>query len=358
MPIEKKREAIITVLFWAMILLLVYIGIKYLVLWFLPFIIGFGVSYALRRPIAWLHQKTRLPAKMLSVLLVAFLAGGACLLSWQIISHIVLGVGSLAEQLPELSGDALPEAAENINRTLFAIAGKMPGDSHENFTLISDSANAAVQNLISGAAGSAGKWVSGVLAFLPGFLITFVITVAACCFISMDVGRITGFVRRQLSDRHNNTLTRIKTVFTEGIFKMLRAYGLIMLITFGELAVGLALLRVEYAVALAAVIAMVDILPVLGSGTVLIPWGVINLVLGNLPLGVGLLVLYLIIMVLRNFLEPRIVGGQMGLPPVASLVAIYLGLRIFGVVGMFLLPLFFMVIKGLQESGHIRLWKQ
>ena len=113
---------------------------------------------------------------------------------------------------------------------------------------------------------------------------------------------------------------QVKEKGVDGIFKFGRAYAILLSITFVELLIGFSLLRVDYALRSALLTAMVDSLPVLGTGTVLIPWAAAMLILGNCPLGIGLLMLYAIITVVRQMLEPRVVGKQIGLYPLVTLV--------------------------------------
>ena len=130
-----------------------------------------------------------------------------------------------------------------------------------------------------------------------------------------------------------------------------------MLITFGELAVGFLLLRVDLALLLAALVALVDALPVFGTGTVLLPWAVLALLGGETGLALGLLALYAAVSFVRSLLEPKLVGGKVGLPPLAALLAMYVGFRAFGVAGMILSPLAAILIKQLHDCGLIRLWR-
>ena len=149
----------------------------------------------------------------------------------------------------------------------------------------------------------------------------------------------------------------MKELCTNTLFRLLKAYALLMFITFVELSVGLLILRVKGAVWLAALIAIVDILPVLGTGTVLIPWTLFELISGNFGMALGLLILYVFITVLRNILEPRLVSYQIGLNPLVTLFFMYLGLQIAGVAGMMLFPVVVMILVQLQESGHVHIWK-
>ena len=122
-----------------------------------------------------------------------------------------------------------------------------------------------------------------------------------------------------------------------------------------ELFVGLLLLRVPYAFLLALLIAVVDILPVLGTGTIVIPWGIITLILGNFPLGIGLLILYAIITVVRQSLEPRVVGHQIGLHPLITLISMFVGVSLFGFLGLFGLPIavtVFVQIKRAEKENQ------
>ncbi len=168
---------------------------------------------------------------------------------------------------------------------------------------------------------------------------------------------ITSFIHRQLSERHWMLLVKTKELFVKNILKMLRGYLLLMFLTFCELALGLSILRVEHSVAVALLIAIVDILPILGTGTVLIPWAIFCFATGNIVLGIGLAVMYAIITVIRNFAEPKVIGMQVGLPPVVTLFAMYVGLQFFGLLGVFAFPVLLIIAKSLQDSGHIKLWK-
>ena len=136
----------------------------------------------------------------------------------------------------------------------------------------------------------------------------------------------------------------------EALGGWLKAQGLLMLITFGELAAGFLLLRVELSLLLAGLVALVDALPVFGTGTVLLPWAVLALLGGDVRMSVGLLVLYSVISLVRSLLEPRLVGARVGLPSLAALVCMYVGFQALGVLGMLLAPLA-VLARQLWDSG-------
>ena len=127
--------------------------------------------------------------------------------------------------------------------------------------------------------------------------------------------------------------------------------------TFCQLLAGLLLIRQEYALLLAALIALIDALPVFGTGTVLVPWAAAVCLLGNVPKGIALLALFAVISVVRSVLEPKLVAAQAGLPPLASLAAMYVGFCAMGVAGMVLAPVLLLLVKQLHDGGYIRLWR-
>ena len=119
----------------------------------------------------------------------------------------------------------------------------------------------------------------------------------------------------------------------------------------------LLLMRQEYALLLAALIALIDALPVFGTGTVLVPWAAVECLLGAVPRGIALLALFAVISVVRSVLEPKLMAAQAGLPPLASLCAMYVGFCAMGVAGMVLAPMALMLVKQLRDGGYIRLWR-
>ena len=136
--------------------------------------------------------------------------------------------------------------------------------------------------------------------------------------------------------------------------KWCKAQCILLGVTFCELLAGLLLMRQGYALLLAALIAVIDALPVFGTGTVLVPWGALCLLTGNVPKGLGLLALYGVISLVRSVLEPKIMAAQVDLSPLA---AMYVGFCAFGVAGMVLCPMALLCVKQLHDSGWLRLWK-
>ena len=129
-----------------------------------------------------------------------------------------------------------------------------------------------------------------------------------------------------------------------------------MLLTFFELTIGLHILGIASALVIAFLIAIFDVLPVLGTGGIMLPWILISFLNNQVKTGVGLLILYLVITVIRNIIEPKIVGKQIGLHPLLMLMCMYLGARLFGFLGIFILPILILIVQNLNDTGIIHIY--
>ena len=150
---------------------------------------------------------------------------------------------------------------------------------------------------------------------------------------------------------------QIKEYIAGTLWVCVRSYALIMSITFVELSIGLTLIRIDHAILVAFVIAIFDILPVLGTGGIMILWAILTAIQGNYPLALGLLVVYLVITVIRNIIEPKIVGSQLGLHPVVTLCSMFVGAQLFGVIGLFGFPIGLSLLRYLNDHGVVRLFR-
>ena len=186
---------------------------------------------------------------------------------------------------------------------------------------------------------------------LPSALLFLLVTVIACLYFSVEYDALMRALRRLMPTRWRERVPRLAAKARRAATQYLRAYCLLFLITLGELTLGLFLLRVRYVLLMALLIALLDFLPIFGVGTILIPWAIFSLVTGNTALGVGLAVLYAVITVIRQVIEPRLVGKSLGVHPVLMLVALYAGLKIFGLIGVFVGPFIALVAKVLLEGN-------
>ena len=185
--------------------------------------------------------------------------------------------------------------------------------------------------------------MSDLLKKLPSLFVGSVITVVATCYMARDYDMLKAFLCGIISKQKIKIITEVKNIVAECFIKFTLGYFKIFLITFLMLLLGLFVIGNENFITLSFFVALLDLLPVLGTGTVLLPWALINFLIGNAFKGIGLIVLYLMITIIRNYIEPKIMGKQIEINPLFMLVFIFLGLRIGGLLGMLVFPLVFTV---------------
>lgn len=356
MTTEKKKKFIIDIIFLAVVFLLVYFCITYLLKWLLPFVIGFLLALAIQKPIIWISGKTRVRRKIIAPILTTVIVLLVLFLFALLVFNTFDELATLAARLPELYSSTIPSVTDTVNGKLDGLLANLPYGMDVQIRDVLSAITTFIQSELMNFSSTALSWIANKATVLPSVLVGIVVSIVSMYFISNEYNVIKYFALSQVPKKYKFAASNAFNTFLKTVSKMLKAYGLIMLITFVELAIGLTILRVDYSVVLALLISLVDIFPIVGTGTILIPWALIDLIMGNVWMGVGVLIIYAVILIVRNILEPRIVGRQIGMPPLVTLIAMYLGLRIFGIVGVFLFPLALIMLKKAQETGLIRIW--
>lgn len=342
---NKKVKFLIDISFVIVIVGAVFLVLKYALPLLIPFVIGFCVALLINKLAARIAPKLRIPQGILSVILLVVLL---CLVG---LFMFLIG-NQIREQTLQFISQKLEsgDLSASLTGLLEKIASYVPLDMRDSLvTVIKEQAGKIASSLTASLAGLVMK--------APSFLIALLISIIASFIIAGDYRKITSFILRQFPEKIKKLIPEVKSIMVNSVFKLFKAYSIIMLITFSELALGLTILGEKYALAIAAITAVVDILPVLGSGSILLPWFVISLFNANYTLAIGLLILYIIILVVRQIIEPKVVGHSIGLHPIITLMALYVGFQVFGVVGMFGLPVLLIIIKSLQDSDRLRIWK-
>lgn len=360
--LEIKKRFLINIMYFAVILIIGFVALKYLFPLLFPFIFAFIVSAILQKPIAFVSEKTKLSKKLCAIIIIVLIL--------IIISTIIFLIGNTVanniESFVSLVANKienLPSIIENLKQGILNLTSNLPTGIRNKITeymnnffdIFLSSDNDIMNAPINGVFGVAKK--------IPSIFLAIIVSIIATVFLSIDYRRIVNFIIRQLSPKNQNTVMAIKKVFFSTALKLLKSYFILMLITFAEVAATLYLLKIlgvyrtDYVILISALIAVIDIVPILGTGTIFIPWAIYSIIMDNVTMGVILIVSYLIITIVRNILEPKIIGDQVGASPIITLVFMYIGLKLFGVVGLIALPLLVIVIKILSDSGKIRIWK-
>lgn len=375
--VDKRRSMLINFTFYALLIAAYYFFMKYAFWLVAPFIAAFLIAMFLQKPVRAVSKKTKIKKNVIAAVAVLLIV--ALLLSLIVLVgyRIFVEFRGLGQYLMSKLND-LPNLIQSTEAWLISHLKFLP-DSIESTAVsaINDFADRLLLLVVEqkntfGEAQSSGLDISvlatplgGLLSTakqIPVFLTALLISVIACFFLTCDYDNFTKMIKSSVSEQHEASLVRTKRLFGDILGKMVKSYATIILITFCEVAIGLNVLKLigvydgGYIIAVSIVTALVDIFPVLGTGTVMIPWAIISFFSGNYGLGIGLLVLYALITVIRQILEPKLVSMNVGMHPVITLMGMYLGVQLFGVIGIFTLPITFFLLKALNDEGIIHLW--
>lgn len=354
---EGKKQFIVNILYIVTVAAVIYFIVKYLLQWTLPFFLGFLIVLILQPITNAIAKKTAIRNKTARCFVITGFYLVVALFLWLISLLVMEQLSNFISTLPSLYSSAILPLLEDFSDWVIDLVSMLSPDIASTVSQSFDTAIKEISTVIAQfSAGIISSLTSGA-SRIPMFLITLLFTIMCSIFISLNFPKVTEFLMKQLPPKGRDIVGELRRFLSRKISKVGKAYFLIMCITFAELSLGLSILRVEYAFMVAGIIALLDILPFIGSGLILIPWALISLFTGDMHMGVGLFVLYAVITVIRNIIEPKIVGEQIGLHPLVTLTAMYAGLRIFGFIGFILAPITVLFLIHLNQTGYIRLWK-
>ncbi len=369
--IEKKKSFIINTVYATIIIALFYLFFKYALGTVFPVICSLIAAMVLQKPVNYICKKTPLNRGLvsaLSVLMGFFFVVG-------LLALLIIWLGSEFKgffRYLMVQFEDMPTLINNIKGYLSNLLTFLPEKAEVavlNFIsekldyLINPSVDVPVQvpsfdfSILS--TPLLGIWNTAKQ--IPTTLISIVVSVVACCFMTADYSSVKDFILGFFRPDSREKIFRAKRLLIPSLGKMVKAYAIIITITFCELSLGLSVLKLlniyegSYLFIIAALTAIIDIVPVLGTGTVLIPWALYNLISGNYSLAIGLLIIYACITVIRQVIEPKLVANQLGLPAFLTIVSMFIGSQIFGVIGIFILPITIVMLKLLDDDGIINI---
>ena len=354
---EKRLGFIINSIYALIIAGIVYLIFKYAIFVVMPFLLGFAVAALINPIVRFLSRRYDLKRRPAGImLLLLFYATIGMLITIGVV-RLTVFFGEVSGELPDLYRDRLEPALNKlfgyINSfadRLYAIFGGESEVLSERLGGIFTSIKSSLGDTISDISVKALTRLSSAAAAIPGIIIELLFAVISSFFFTVDYENILSLAKRLLPKRTVDLLCRLRGRVFKVAGKYLRSYALILLITFGELSLGLVLLGVDNAVLIAFCIALFDILPVAGTGGIMIPWAIFSLIGGDWGFAVGLVVIWAVITIVRNIIEPKIVGRQVGLHPLLALIAMFVGTKLFGLVGLFLLPLTLAIVLPLLRE--------
>lgn len=334
-------------------LLLMRVGLPLLSL-LMPFVLALCAAWLLNPLVRTLHQRLGVSRKLTSILLILLIlavAGGL----------IVVFVWNIAQETAALAAD-WSSLERELSSTLDAINTFFQGV----FTLLPEQVGQAAQEALNGLGEDLLTWASdtlpdlvaalaggaaGLASSVPSFAVAAVVFLMGSYFITADYPRLRYLATHRLPGPVRNLLSEVRAAAVSAFGGYVKAEFILSVGVFFILLAGFLLIGQPYALLLAFLLAVLDFIPILGSGTVMVPWAVVDLVTRDVRHAVELMVIWGVVALFRRVGEPKVVGDQTGLSPILSLISIYVGMRLGGVLGMVLGPVVFMVVINIVRLG-------
>lgn len=353
--VSKRQRFLTTVAYWAVLAGIVYLVFRYLLNLLLPFIVALLVSWLLRPLLrrvnaALPYPKLRGVIAVAAVLLVYLIIGGLLVL---FSARLISGVSNYLSRLPALYTQSIEPGLRELYVDLQGLAERFDPSVVDLVNRVLPEVISSVGSAVSSfSVGAVGR-ITGFVTSLPSILISALIAIIATIFTAVSYDRMKAFLKKNLPAKVTETAGYVVASFRNILGQYGKSYLLVMLITFAELAVGLLIIGVAHPFLAAALIAVFDIFPIVGAGMILGPWGIISLIQGKTWQGLGLFALYVVIMIIRQILEPKIVGKQVGLPPLVTLACMFVGSSLFGMWGLFGFPITAAILVNLNNDPDV-----
>ena len=317
---------------------------------FFPFLLGIGLALGAEPAAKWLSLKLHFPRWAAAGIGVSGFFIFVVSLLFLLVSVLVRQLGRLSAFLPQLAKAVLSglEALENwllgltlrLPQSMAQVAGSYVRELFSDSSSMLEQAATRVPQLATGIVSKLGQW--GLVLFtavLSGYM------------ISARLPQLKKWCKEKLPRVWQTKYLPAMHGLRRAVGGWLTAQGKLMGLTFALLTVGFFLLGIKNLLPVAALVTLVDAIPVLGTGTVLIPWSIVCLLQADRARGIGLLAIYGVVWLIRSVLEPKVLGKELGLDPLTTLFSVYAGFRLMGFVGMLIAPFAAMVVTQVIKQG-------
>lgn len=323
-----------------------------------PFIIGIIIAFIMNPLVNLFENKGRMP-RVLAVLLAliilfAIFAGLITLL----IAEIVSGANYLATVVPEHLDTLIAYIEKVVTDQIIPLYNQMTSIFNKLDAGQQDTIRINIQNVGRKIASTVGTFIQNffgnipnILSWFPNAATVLIFSLLATFFISKDWYKLTTLGGKLIPEKAKSSGRTVFIDLKKALFGFIRAQLTLISITTVIILIGLLILRVDYAITIALVTGLVDIIPYLGTGIVFVPWIIYEVIGGDMGVAIGLGILYIIVLVQRQIMEPKILSSSIGLDPLATLVALFVGFKLIGFLGLIIGPVTLVIISTLHRAN-------
>lgn len=350
---EKKRpywQVAVSLLFSiSATVAFIFIGVK-AVLFFMPFVVGWCIASIAVPVVNWLEKKFNIVKKLGSALVVIVVIAIIVAIFYFAISRLILEIGDLIQNVPDLYSQ-LENGLRQIGGTLSGLFSRLPESVQDGWNTAIVNLDQMMGDLVKKASEPTMEAAGNFAKKLPSYVIYLIMALMSSYFFTVQREDVIQWLCKIAPPSVEKRMKLVMDNLRYAVGGYFKAQFKIMGIVFLILAVGFAMLRINYFVLVAFLIAFLDFLPFFGTGTAMIPWAVYKFFMGNYTMAIMLIVIYAITQVSRQLLQPKLVADSVGLNPLVTLILLYIGYRVSSVIGMIVAVPIGMVIINMCQAG-------
>lgn len=345
---KDPGKVLIKVAYISMIFAAVFFLLPIVFSYALPFVFAYIIAKIISPIADFMHKHLKFPKKMSIIIALLLLLTVVGWLIYTLVYQAIYEVQRLAFALPTMfeNNNTFSEWGVKFQSFCDSLPPFFQGFISNSTENISGNLSSYLEPATTALMSFATKFAASI----PGGIIAVVITLLSSYFICSEKDKIRKFFEERIPEKYLVRARFLKSDLYKACGGYIKAQLILMCITFVVLLGGFIILGVNSSVLVAFVVAVVDAIPVLGTGTILIPWALVSLFMGKYFLALGLTIVYLLTFFIRRFTEPKIISHQIGLNPLLTLIAVYVGYRAIGVFGMILGPILTIIIINFFQS--------
>ena len=329
--------------------LFIVLGLKFLV-YFMPFVLGWFLAYIATPVVEWLERRLKIVKKIGSVLLIIGVLAAVIFLIYLIFSVLLKECATLIRDLPDMYGDlgkGIRTSAGGMDGILEKLPKQTRGSISTMFKDLDKTMGSVITDVSQPTVTAAGNFAKKI----PSIIVGTIVTILSAYFFIAERENVIIWSKQVAPDPIVKRMSMVMSNLKYAVGGYLKAQFKIMGVVFAILLIGFLVCNIHFAVLFALVIAFLDFLPFFGTGTAMIPWAIYQFFVGNYKRGIALLVIHLISQLVRQFIQPKLVGDSMGLNPLFTLVLLYIGYKIGSVLGMIFAVPVGMIVLNLYNAG-------
>lgn len=344
-----NKEALIKIVYFLLGVVGIYILFKYILGLVAPFVVAWLLASLLNPFVTWANKKIGVSRGLGTIISIATILSAFFWLIRILVQQLMEQIVALKNAFP-IYQEQIMQFMEILEEKFATIVILLP--LPDTFTTL-DGVIAEALDYIGQSLGTIVSYASSIVGQVPNGIFFIIITLISVFFMTRDNRMIREFVKAQIPDKIIEKSALLQSGLKNALGGYIKTQLILMCYTFCICLVGLFILQREYILLISLGIALFDALPAFGSGAILIPWGIYYLIIGDYGLGIGLLVIYGLILVMRQVMEPRVLSKQIGVYALVTLMAIYIGLKTIGVFGIIVGPIVVVIVQTLQRVGVI-----